>query len=40
MRAKQKQSNHDHECECSESIRSRIICQITAQFEEKKYQIK
>ena len=36
MKARQRQSDHDHERECSENIRSRITCQITAQFEKKK----
>ena len=35
MRTKQRQNDHDHECKCNESIRSRITCQITAQFEKK-----
>ena len=36
MKTRQKQSDHDHERKCSENIRSRIACQITTQFEEKK----
>ena len=36
MRIKQKQSDYDHERECSKNIRSRITCQITAKFEKKK----
>ena len=36
MKAKQRQSDHDHECEYNENIRSRITRQITAQSEKKK----
>ena len=36
MRARQRQSGHDHERRCSEDIRSRITRQATAQLEEKK----